>query len=367
MTQQLTKPLFAKQKEEDLFQELRKRVNETVKNVKPYRKNIIYVKAFLFPLLYFTCYVLALSFAPSSSMFYFFYFLMGVFLVLNYLNIVHEAIHSTLFKSNALNKLYIHLFDVMGANSYIFKIRHVRFHHNYPNVMGWDTDFEQSPLARVFPHGKFSALHRYQHIYLPFIYPLYLFNWLLVRDFKDFYKKHTTVKKLVSTIPFIEHLKLFLFKLLFVFYLVVLPVLLCGISYSQTFTGFLIMMFTASIFSLIVLLAPHASLESEYPMPDEEGHMPTSWLVHQLSCTNDVKNDNWFVRFFMGSFNYHVAHHLFPHVNHIYYPEVTRVIKTFARKHELPYRSFSLATSLKNHYLLLKHNAFHENIFEETM
>lgn len=367
MTQQLTKPSFAKQKEEDLFQELRKHVNETVKHFGPARQKTIYIKALLFPLLYLASYALALIFSQNLFVFYLLYFLMGVFLVLNYLNIVHEAIHNTLFRSNALNKLYIHLFDVMGANSYIFKIRHVRFHHNYPNVMGWDTDFEQSPLARIFPHGRFSSIHKYQHIYLPFIYPLYLLNWLLIRDFKDFYKKNTTVKKLVSAIPFTEHIKLFLFKLFFFFYLVVFPVLLYGISYSQTFTGFLIMMFTASIFSLTVLLAPHASLESQYPMPDEKGHIPTSWLVHQLSCTNDVKNDNWFVRFFMGSFNYHVAHHLFPYINHIYYPEVTKVIKSFARQHKLPYRSFSLATSLKNHYLLLKRNAFHENIFEETM
>jgi linoleoyl-CoA desaturase len=171
----------------------------------------------------------------------------------------------------------------------------------------------------------------------------------------------------METIPPIEYLKLFLFKAIFLFYTIVLPVLVLNINWTQAIAGFLILAFTASIISLFVLLSPHASTESEFPMPDENGQMPTGWLRHQLNCTNDVKEDNWFIRFFMGCFNYHIAHHLFPSVNHVYYPEVTQVIREFAQQHDLPYRQFSLITSLRNHYRLLRSNAFHENIFEETM
>ncbi len=95
--------------------------------------------------------------------------------------------------------------------------------------------------------------------------------------------------------------------------------------------------------------------------------MPTSWFVQQLSCTTDLKEDNWFIRFFMGGFNYHIVHHLFPSVHHVYYPEVTKVIEKFAGENNLPYKKFPLITSLKNHYKLLKENAFHENIFEEIL
>ena len=166
---------------------------------------------------------------------------------------------------------------------------------------------------------------------------------------------------------YLEYVKLFLFKAAFIFYTLVLPVLFLHISWGQAVTGFLIMVFTASIVSLLVLLSPHASTESDFPMPDEEGHMPTGWFRHQLSCTNDVKEDNWFIRFFMGCFNYHIAHHLFPSVNHVYYPEVTQLIRAFATKNNLPYRQFPLVAALRNHYKLLRTNAFHENIFEETM
>lgn len=149
--------------------------------------------------------------------------------------------------------------------------------------------------------------------------------------------------------------------------MIILPKLTLGVSWNQTLTGFIIMMFTASITSLIILLSPHASLNSEFPEANENGEFNHTWFVHQLLVTNDVSWDNWFTRFFLGSFNYHVAHHIFPNVASIYLPEVTTKIENFAKENDLPYRKFGLFESLKGHWLLLKHNAINENIFEETM
>lgn len=69
----------------------------------------------------------------------------------------------------------------------------------------------------------------------------------------------------------------------------------------------------------------------------------------------------------MGSFNYHIAHHLFPDVHHLFYPEITRMLENFARENNLPYSKQSLSGSLYAHYTLLKQNAVTHNIFEETM
>lgn len=360
------KPAFAKPKGVDLFQLLRQEVNQTVRGLEPKRKITITIKAILFPSLYVLTYLAALSWGANTTVLYGCYCLLGVLLVLNFLNLIHEAVHNTLFENKLFNKIYVYLFDLMGANSFIWRVRHIRLHHNYPNVMGWDSDFEQSSLARVFPHGGFSNMHRYQHLYLPLLYPLYLFNWLLIRDFKDFFYKDKLVWK-VTSIPKIEYIKLFLFKAAFLFYILCLPALLLPVTWQEVAGAFVLMLFVASVFSLLVLLTPHAVPDSEFPMPDEKGQLPTTWFIHQLSTTNDVKEDNWFTRFFMGCFNYHIAHHLFPSVNHVYYPEVTEVISRFAAKHQLPYRRFSLSESLQKHYALLKSNSIHENIFEETM
>ncbi len=360
------KPHFQKTPDESVFPELRKEVFGVVNNLATYKRTEIVFKAILFPLLYCLAYVTALAFAANKMVFYACYFLLGVLLVLNFLNLVHEAVHQTLFRNRKLNQWYVHFFDLMGANSFIWKIRHTKLHHNYPNVMGWDSDIEQSPIARVFPHGPFYRLHRYQHIYLPLMYPFYLLNWLLVRDFRDFFRKGSVVRK-VTDIPWVEYIKLFIFKAVFLFYILVFPVLFSGISLVQTLTGFLLMIFTASIISLFVLLSPHANTDNEFPLPDANGELSRSWLLHQLSTTNDVQEDNWFTRFFMGCFNYHVIHHLFPNVNHVYYPEINKILERYAQEYQLPYRKVPLLVSLKNHFRLLKQNRMQENIFEEVM
>lgn len=349
------------------FGQLRKDVLEVVEREKPRVKWQIKAKAFLFPLLYITVYALLLWKGANPYVFFLSYIGLGLLLVFNFLNLIHDAVHGTIFKSRKLNRLYVKFFDLMGANSYIWKIRHTQLHHAFPNIMDWDSDFEQSPLVRVFPQSEKMPIHNNQHLIMPFVYPLYLFNWLLVRDFKDFFNKNMIVHKVVKKIPSIEYVKLIGFKLFFLAYLLVIPKLVLGVSWLTVFGGFVLLMFAASIFSLIVLLSPHANIYSEFPEPSEENEMPHSWFEHQLRVTNDVANDSWFVRFFMASFNFHIAHHLFPKIHHVYYPEVTKVIERFAKENNLPYRKQTLFGSLKAHWELLRQNAVTENIFEETM
>lgn len=366
--EKVLRPQFTKEGNEAIFQQLRQDVNNLVQQLEPKRHANIILKSVLFPVLYTLAYTALLVWGNHSWVFYIAYFLLGTLLVMIFLNIIHDAVHGTIFRNKQLNEWYVYLFDLIGANSYIWRVRHIRFHHNYPNVNGWDTDIEQGTrsLARIFPTGKALPFHRYQHIYLPLLYPFYLFNWLLIRDFKDFFNKKKTIWKLVD-IPRQEYIKLFVFKAFFLFYLIVLPQWILSVGWLKVMAGFALMLFTASIFSLMVLLSPHANVDSEFPVPDEQNKLPHSWMMHMLTTTNDVTHDNWFTRFFMGSFNFHVAHHLFPNVNHVYYPEITGLLKQCTATHGLPYRQFSLGDSLLNHFRLLKRNGVTEDIFDETM
>lgn len=361
-----TKPTY-KRNADVSFRKLRSDVMSIVKEKEKSEKWQLKLKAILFPVLYLFTFISLIAYGRDSAVvFYSSYFLLGILLVVIFLNIIHDAVHGTIFKSKALNQAYVYLFDFLGANSYIWKIRHIQLHHCFPNIMNWDSDFEQSPIVRVFPQSEYQKFHKYQYFYLPFLYPLYLFNWLLVRDFKDFFKKDALVRK-VTSIPMIEYLKLFFFKGIFFAYVIFIPKLVLGVSWLSVLYGFVLMVFTASILSLLVLLSPHANVHSDFPQPDAHNEMPYNWLEHQLRCTNDVSNDNFFIRFCMGSFNYHIAHHLFPNISHIYYPQITPVIEHFAAENGLKYRKQSLLDSLMGHYRLLKRNALNENIFEETM
>lgn len=347
---------------------LRRDAKEIIRELEPSRKWESRIKAFLFPILYVALWATAMWFGKQYPVVYFACFLgLGLMLVIIFLTIIHDAVHGTIFENRRMNELFVNMFDFMGANSYIWKLRHVRFHHNYPNVLGWDTDIDQSDLARVFPHGGYSKMHKYQHIYLPLMYPLFLFNWLIIRDFKDFFGSNRYVRKLIS-IPPVEYVKLIFFKALFFGYMIFLPKFILGISWGQAIGGFVLMVFTASIYALFVLLPPHANTESEFPLPDKDNALPQNWFMHMLVTTNDVQEDNWFTRFFMGSFNYHVVHHLFPNVNHVYYPEITKKLVEYARHYNLPYRRMPIATCLRNHYLLIKKNGSSDfDIWEESM
>ena len=359
------KPMYRKGQTEAIFRDLRREVMEIRDRLEPGRRFEIRFKAFLFPLLYIGAWMVAMTWGQSRLVYFSAYASMGILLVLIYLNVIHDAVHHTIFRRRWMNEAFVYFFDLMGANSFIWKNRHVRFHHNYPNVNGWDTDIEQSPLARVYPSGSYSRFHRYQHLYLPLLYPLFLFNWLVVRDFKDFFDPRKTVRKLVQ-IPRIEYVKLFVFKAFFFAYMIVIPHYVFGISWGLAIGAFLAMVFTASIFALIVLLPPHANVENDFPLPADNGQLPHNWFEHMLRTTNDVTHDNRFIRFFMGSFNYHVAHHLFPNLNHVYYPEITRKLVEYAQRYQLPYRRLSLVQALRNHYVLLKQNRA-EPIWEQDM
>lgn len=362
------RPQFPKGTNEQVFQKLRADVRNIVEELEPKRKWEIKFKAIIFPLWYLALWVTAMVFGGDNPYIYFgCFFGLGLMVVVIFANIIHDAVHGTIFENKKWNDNYVHLFDLMGANSFIWRLRHIRFHHNYPNVNGWDTDIEQSDLFRVYPNGGFSKYHKYQHIYIPFLYPLFLFNWLIARDFKDFFNRKKVVRKLIH-IPPIEYFKLFFFKGIFFFYMIFFPKLALDISWGQAVGGFVLMVFTASVFALAVLLPPHANIESEFPLPDENNTLPDNWFMHMLNTTNDVEEDNWFTRFFMGCFNYHVVHHLFPNVNHVYYPEITKKLEEYAAQYNLPYRRMPLLTALKNHFILVRRNGSSDfNIWEETM
>ena len=152
--EKVTKPRYAKNGDEAIFSQLRQDVSILVLQLEPKRRGSILLKAVFFPAMYLFTYITILVAGNQPGIFYPGYFLLGVFLVMIFLNIIHDAVHNTIFPNKKLNQGYVYLFDLMGANSFVWRQRHIRFHHNYPNVNGWDTDIEQSNLARIFPTGS---------------------------------------------------------------------------------------------------------------------------------------------------------------------------------------------------------------------
>lgn len=260
------------------------------------------------------------------------------------------------------------IFDLIGANSYIWQKRHVQSHHSYANVDGWDTDVEQSGLIKIFPHITAKGLQKYQDKYIFFAYPLFLFNWMFIRDFKDFFSKNRVIYKVHGPVPPREKVKLLFFKLFYFFYQIALPVLLFKVSLGLALGAWAAQILSGSVFALFVLLPLHPLPDNAFPLPDENKNLPYSYLRHQFEVTNDLRQNNWFVRHILGNFNFHVAHHLFPNYSYAYYNEITEEIEQFAKENGFVYKRFSMTDALKKHYRLLRMNAHNikpiQHVFE---
>jgi linoleoyl-CoA desaturase len=356
------KPVFKKAGTDDFYHELHEEVKLTVLSNKKYQRQQV-IKSIAFLALFFSFYCCLLLFGNNIGLLFLFYILTGLTMILVFLNTFHDAAHGAIFQKRRYNEWLTNILELFGCNSYIWKKRHLVLHHPYPNMQHWDIDIKQSDLVRIFPGSKWFNFHRYQHIYLWFLYLLYTLNWLFVRDFKDFYGTKDNYLKRITDIPKIEHVKLFCAKLFNLFFLLFLPMAVLWQPWYIVFLAFVTMHITASAFGVMALLSTHADEHAEFPMPPEDGHLDSTWAMYQIAATKDFSTGSKLANILFGGFNHHVAHHLFPAVAHTYYPSITPVIKRYAEKYNLPYRSYPLHLAVRSHFMLLKKNGSAENLF----
>ena len=59
--------------------------------------------------------------------------------------------------------------------------------------------------------------------------------------------------------------------------------------------------------------------------------------------------------FIFGGFNLHIAHHVFPEINHTHYPALTQIIKEVLAENNLDwYKSFTFFQGVRSHIKHLK-------------
>lgn len=342
--------------DKELFKGLQKLVYKEVKKLPNSRLKLLKIKYFVWSTLYFCIYIVALFQSERVWLFYLLYSVMGLLVVVIFSELIHELCHKNIFKKPKTNLIAFKLFDLLGANSYIWGKRHLRLHHRYPNVNGWDADVEQKGPIAIFTDDSSNKIKKYQHRYIFLLYPLFILNWLFIRDFKDYFSKYRVIRKIIK-IPRIEYFKLFFFKGFYIFLMVLAPWLFGGFTLIQSFVGLIILTISGSIMAMPVLLTPHINPYNEFPNVNSYGTINKSWFRHQIDSTNDINSSSWITRNILGNFNNHLCHHLFPRISSAYSVEVTQIMKTYLHKYGLPYKSYSLIECLKIHFQLIKNNA----------
>src|SRR5205814_1826400 len=106
------------------------------------------------------------------------------------INIGHDAAHHVLTRRPALDDLIQALsFTLLGVNAYLWRLRHTRSHHVFPNVNGCDIDIDDNHFVRLSPNQPWRPHFRFQHLYAPLAYVFVALHTVLWQDFVYLFKK----------------------------------------------------------------------------------------------------------------------------------------------------------------------------------
>lgn len=268
-------------------------------------------------------------------------------------NLAHDAAHGALSRRSAVNRLvYYTIFNLQGANAYLWRLRHIASHHVFPNVLGGDADMEPNPLLRVSPATRLRPWHRWQHLYGVLLYPLFSLHWILVYDVQFLFMRRLANLKQIRHRP--EELAwLVLAKGVYFTVALGLPLAALSIPAWQVLLGFVAVHLVLSVVFVVVLIGTHLSdLTTSFEVGAGE-LVPGDWATHQLATSVDYWPTSRLANFFLGGFNAHAAHHLFPTVCHVHYPELSRIIARTARECGVPYHATGLAGMVRSHFRFL--------------
>jgi linoleoyl-CoA desaturase len=228
----------------------------------------------------------------------------------------------------------------MGAGAFNWKVQHNVLHHTYTNIHDVDEDISPRGILRMTPHSEWKSIHKFQHIYAWFIYGLMTLVWVIVKDFVRLtrYHKDGLVKKQKADIRK-EWVILIATKLIYVGYILVIPMMVLSITWWQWLIGFVSMHYVAGFILAIIFQPAHVIDGTEFPLPDGNGKMDNSWAIHQLHTTTNFANNSTWLSWYVGGLNFQVEHHLFPNVCHVHYKKISAIVKSTTQEFGLPYKS----------------------------
>jgi linoleoyl-CoA desaturase len=166
---------------------LQKRIRSYFKESgkKPTADGRFYIKALAMGALYWLPLVAIILFEMPLWLFFGLWILIGLGMAGIGMNVMHDANHGSVSEKGWINKLMGASMYLLAGNVFTWKVQHNVLHHNYTNVHGVDEDIETDGLIKLHPESKTKRIHKYQHIYAPFLYGLLTINWLIAKDFKQ--------------------------------------------------------------------------------------------------------------------------------------------------------------------------------------
>lgn len=337
---------------------VKSRVDEYFKSkgIAPNANFQMHLKSVLLIAMYVVPFILILTLNTPLWAFYGLWLVMGLGMAGVGMGVMHDGNHGSYSHKGWVNKLTGASMFLLAGNVVNWKVQHNILHHTYTNIHGHDEDIDTGGLIRLHAGDKWKKVHKYQHIYAPFLYGLMTISWLLVKDFGQMarYKRMDLLKRIKADYTK-EMSILIVSKALNYFVFIGLPLIFAPHAWYHVILGILAMHYIAGLTLSIIFQLAHVVDEAEQSLPMYDEKMPNSWSVHQLFTTADFCHGNKLITWFVGGLNYQVEHHIFPHICHIHYPKIAKIVEQTAKELNLPYfHTPRLRDALKSHFSALK-------------
>ncbi|MDB5202869.1 MAG: acyl-CoA desaturase [Ferruginibacter sp.] len=348
-------PKFQNVKGSNFHQELKRRVNEYFeKTNKPSTGDFsLYFKAVLFWAGYVALYIHVVFFTPGPWWAAFECLLMGGLTAAIGFNVMHDGGHGSFSNSKFWNKIAAFSVNALGASAIMWNNKHNIVHHTYTNIDGVDDDIEIKPMLRMCATQKKYKIHKFQHIYVWFLYTLLLIIWVFATDYTKYFKKkvgQVPIKKMSR----FDHFAFWTAKIGYYFMMIALPIYMVG--FTSWLVGFLILsMFAGLVLSVVFQLA-HTVEETAFPVPSgDTNRIENEWAIHQIETTANFATKNRLISWLVGGLNFQIEHHLFPKISHIHYPEISKIIKNTCEEFNVKYIEYrKMRHAVVSHTLHLK-------------
>ena len=268
-------------------------------------------------------------------------------------NIAHDGGHGAYSKTARVNRLMAITMDLVGVSSYVWFWKHAVIHHRFVNITGYDTDIDLGLLARLSPHSPRLAFHRWQHIYLWFLYGFVAAKMQFVDDLKRVIRGRIGGHRFPR--PRRRDVVILIAgKVVFLLWAFCIPLIFHPLGAVLFF--YCVGVSVLGILLSVVFQLPHCVAQADFPVPEEEtGRMKNPWAVHQAQVTLAFARKSRTVTWPLGGLNFHLEHHLFPTICSIHYPAITKIVEETCRDHGVKYAEHpTFRSGIASHYRWLK-------------
>jgi len=247
----------------------------------------------------------------------------------------HTSSHNASTRHSAVNKglTYFGYTFLFGTAANYWWNKHCVVHHPAPNVMQVDADADLMPFfainERDYQNGGALArfFYRVQWIFIPFVLALNTFftqlqGWKFLLPILADKKKRRAAHWIDLAVLAVHHATWIIIPMFFFSPLKVL--------------GFYALRNALMGYAMFAGFAP-AHFPDEAIFIDKS-QIAEDYVLRQTATTVNFRT-GFFGRLACNGVEYQIEHHLFPGVPHVYYPEMSKLIEDYCKRHGYPYRT----------------------------